>query len=206
MAMASVNVLCMNPEDRETSYANNSSVQKNILLKTRPFLEDTIKDMLSKILPGTCIKVADLGCASAYAIKCYIPCTYFFENDLFDWQGLVQESDVDSFNLPYYTPCKEEMREIIKKEGSFNLDKMEVFEVNWDFEDNDYNENYVFEKNKSGQNFAKIIRAATESILNNHFGEIVINDLFTRYALHVGEHLSRERTKYTIFVVLMTMN
>ncbi|GMI86237.1 hypothetical protein like AT5G04370 [Hibiscus trionum] len=201
MAMASVNVLCMNPEDRETSYANNSSVQKNILLKTRPFLEDTIKDMLSKILPGTCIKVADLGCASG-------PNTFFpaYEIMITITRGLVQESDVDSFNLPYYTPCKEEMREIIKKEGSFNLDKMEVFEVNWDFEDNDYNENYVFEKNKSGQNFAKIIRAATESILNNHFGEIVINDLFTRYALHVGEHLSRERTKYTIFVVLMTMN
>ncbi|GMI86240.1 hypothetical protein like AT5G66430 [Hibiscus trionum] len=368
MAMASVNVLCMNSRDRDTSYANNSSLQKNILLKTRPFLEDTIKDMLSKIFPGTCIKVADLGCASgpntffpAYEIMntitrvcqqlrwespelqvflndlpqndfntvfrsipgfnarlkkdkgdlggtCFIagvPGSFYerlFPNksmhfvhsssslhwlskvprgvennkgniymsksssiDVFEayseqfrmdfskflrlrseemicggrmllslvgrsitdptskdccsvWdlltkslfdlvaKGLVQESDVDSFNLPWYNPCKEEVREIIKKEGSFNLNKMEVFEVNWDFEDNDYNKNYVFEKNKSGQNFAKIIRAATESMLNNHFGEIIINDLFTRYALHVGEHLSRERTKYTIIVVLMTMN
>ncbi|KAK8691945.1 hypothetical protein V6N13_075436 [Hibiscus sabdariffa] len=29
-----------------------------------PIVKDTIKDMLSKIFPVTCIKVADLGCAS----------------------------------------------------------------------------------------------------------------------------------------------
>ncbi|KAE8702686.1 hypothetical protein F3Y22_tig00110482pilonHSYRG00642 [Hibiscus syriacus] len=70
-------------------------------------------------------------------------------------KGLVQESDVDSFNVPYYTPKEQEVREIIKEEGSFNLDKIEVFEVNWDFEDDYGNQSYVFEKNKSGQMLQK---------------------------------------------------
>ncbi|KAH1033581.1 hypothetical protein J1N35_045755 [Gossypium stocksii] len=61
---SSANVHCTNATDKQISYANNSSLQKKVLLKTRPFLEDTIKDMLSKMAPVPCIKVADLGCAS----------------------------------------------------------------------------------------------------------------------------------------------
>lgn len=45
------------------------------------------------------------------------------------------KSEVDSFSVPYYFPCKEEVREIIEKDGSFVLDKLESFEVNWDFEE-----------------------------------------------------------------------
>ncbi|KAK8515617.1 hypothetical protein V6N13_139412 [Hibiscus sabdariffa] len=293
-AMASANVFCMNPRDKDISYADHSTLQRNILLKTMPILKDTIKDMLSKILPVTCIKVADLGCASGpnaffptYEIMdtiiricqqshCESPELQVFLNDLpyndfntvfrsvpdfkkdkgdlrgpcfiagvpeemidggrmllsltgrsiidptsndccFLWdlltkslidlvdKGLVQESDVDSFNIPFYTPCKEEVMEIIEKEGSFNLHKMKVFEDNWDFEDNDHDTNFVFDKNKSGQNFAKTIRAGAEPMLASHFGEIIIDDLFTRYAYHVGEYLSREKTKYITIVVSMTM-
>ncbi|KAB1996694.1 hypothetical protein ES319_D13G249200v1 [Gossypium barbadense] len=61
---SSANLHCTNATDKQISYANNSSLQKKVLLKTRPFLEDTIKDMLSKMVPVPCIKVADLGCAS----------------------------------------------------------------------------------------------------------------------------------------------
>ncbi|KAA8520356.1 hypothetical protein F0562_014612 [Nyssa sinensis] len=49
--------------------------------------------------------------------------------------GLVEEADVDSFHLPFYSPYKDEVKDIIHKEGSFNLDKLEVFEVNWDASD-----------------------------------------------------------------------
>ncbi|KAK8515624.1 hypothetical protein V6N13_139404 [Hibiscus sabdariffa] len=346
VTMASANALCMNPGDKDISYANHSSVQKNILLKIRPFLEDTITDMLNKILPISFIKVADLGCASGpntffptfeivdtitrvcqqsnvdspelqvflndlphndfntifrsipsfherlkkdkgdLMVPCFIvgvPGSFYerlfptrsmhfvhsanclhwlskvprgvennkgniymsksssddvfkayskqFQMDfskflrfrseevieggqmllallgrnitdptnkdcfpiwdlltksLFDLvaKGLVQESDVDSFNIPFYTPCQKEVREIIEKEGSFNLERMEVFEENWDFEDNDYNTNFVFEKNRSGQNVAKTVRAVIESMLANHFGESIIDDLFTIYAYH----------------------
>ncbi|KAK8515616.1 hypothetical protein V6N13_139413 [Hibiscus sabdariffa] len=363
MAMASVNVLCMNPKDKDISYANNSSIQKNILLKTKSILEETIKDTLSKFMLVTCMKVADLGCASG-------PNTFFPTNEIMDtitricqqshrespelqvflndlpqndfntvfrsisdfkkdkgdlrgscfiaglpgsfyerlfpnksmhfihsstslqwlskvprglennkgniymskssshdvfkayseqfqidfsnflhlrseemidggrmllsligrsitdptskdccslWdlltkslldlvaKGLVHEFDVDSFNLSYYNPCREEVIEIIENEGSFNLDKIEIFEENWDFEDNDYSPNFIFEKNKSGLNVAKTIRAISESILASQFKEIIIDDLFTRYAQHVGEHLSHEKTKFIIIVVSMTM-
>ncbi|MBA0817140.1 hypothetical protein Gohar_001727, partial [Gossypium harknessii] len=121
-------------------------------------------------------------------------------------EGLVCESDVDSFNVPYYYPCKEEVREIIEKEGSFVLNKLEIFEVNWDFEDDVCNENFVLEKSKSGRNVANCIRAITESMIASHFGDTIIDDLFSRFAQHVGEHLSCEKTKYYVTIVVsMTM-
>ncbi|KAL4385885.1 hypothetical protein GQ457_09G031410 [Hibiscus cannabinus] len=46
--------------------------------------------------------------------------------------GVVKEEDVDSFNLPLYTPCKEEMAEIVEREGSFEINNLQVFEVDTD--------------------------------------------------------------------------
>ncbi|TYH62971.1 hypothetical protein ES332_D07G157800v1 [Gossypium tomentosum] len=74
-----------------------------------------------------------------------------------------------------------------------------------DFEDDICNENFVFENSKSGRNVANCIRAITESLVASHFGETIIDDLFSRYAQHVGERLSYEKTKQVTTVVSMTM-
>ncbi|KAK2640004.1 hypothetical protein Ddye_027799 [Dipteronia dyeriana] len=60
--------------------------------------------------------------------------------------GLVEATKVDSFNVPSYTPCEEEVREIVEIKGSFNLDKMEIVEVNWDPSDDPSNERDLFRK------------------------------------------------------------
>ncbi|XVF81953.1 hypothetical protein PTKIN_Ptkin16aG0003600 [Pterospermum kingtungense] len=62
--MAAQKVLCMNAADHEISYANNSFLQKSVISKVRPILEESITDMFSKIAPTSMIKVADLGCSS----------------------------------------------------------------------------------------------------------------------------------------------
>ncbi|KAE8678836.1 hypothetical protein F3Y22_tig00111402pilonHSYRG00342 [Hibiscus syriacus] len=80
-------------------------------------------------------------------------------------EGLVHEASVDSLNMPYYYPCEEELRETIEDEGSFTPDLIENFELNWDFDDNVGNENFVFEKSKSGQKVANYVRALTEPML-----------------------------------------
>ncbi|KAK7841246.1 salicylate/benzoate carboxyl methyltransferase [Quercus suber] len=41
-----------------------------------------------------------------------------------------RSNDVDSFNLPYYEPCMEEVKAIIEDEGSFNVDRLQMFEFN----------------------------------------------------------------------------
>ena len=104
-------------------------------------------------------------------------------------QGLIEEADIDTFNLPHYTPFIEEVKTIVEKEGSFVIDQLETFEVNWDGNDNEENKNYVFNKFTCGQTVSRCFRAVLESLLADHFGEAIINDLFERFAELIGEHL-----------------
>ena len=43
----------------------------------------------------------------------------------------------------------------------------------------------------------------SESLLADHFGEAIIDDLFERYAERIGEHLSMEKTKNFNIVISM---
>lgn len=62
--MSLVNVLHMNAAgNHQCSYADNSTVQKNVMLNARKVLEDTIKDFGTDGFPE-CFKLADLGCSS----------------------------------------------------------------------------------------------------------------------------------------------
>ncbi|KAK6162744.1 hypothetical protein DH2020_002585 [Rehmannia glutinosa] len=88
--------------------------------------------------------------------------------------GLVKEDDLYSFNMPVYAPCPQEVEAIIRGEGSFNLDKMEVVRVPWDANDNDdYNNDMVFDKYRSGKLVANCVRAFMEPLLACHFGSSI---------------------------------
>ncbi|XP_057990577.1 probable jasmonic acid carboxyl methyltransferase 2 [Hevea brasiliensis] len=119
-------------------------------------------------------------------------------------EGLIEKDNVDSFNLPWYTPFSREVIEIIEMESSFEINNMKTFGMNWDPNDNDENQDYVFDKSTSGENVASCVRAALESLLASHFGEATIDELFSRYARNVGEYLSKEKTKYNFLVISMT--
>ncbi|KAL0374169.1 UNVERIFIED_CONTAM: Benzoate carboxyl methyltransferase [Sesamum radiatum] len=47
-------------------------------------------------------------------------------------EGLIKEADLHSFNMPIYTPSKQEVEAAILSEGSFTSDKLEHFPVPWD--------------------------------------------------------------------------
>ncbi|KAK2639993.1 hypothetical protein Ddye_027788 [Dipteronia dyeriana] len=57
-------VPCMNAENEATSYANNSLLQNTVILKVRPVLEETIKEMLISTGFPASFNVAYLGCSS----------------------------------------------------------------------------------------------------------------------------------------------
>lgn len=112
---------------------------------------------------------------------------------------------LDSFNLPYYNPTEDELIKIIKKEGSFIVDKLEKFEVNYDPSVDDLNDKeFVFNENQSGRSIADCIRAATEPMLVSHFGKIVIDALFDRYAVNVTQNLAVEKVRIVDMVVSLT--
>ncbi|KAJ4982249.1 hypothetical protein NE237_033086 [Protea cynaroides] len=121
-------------------------------------------------------------------------------NDLVS-EGLIEETKVDSFNLPFYAPSYKEVEATICGEGSFYLDQLEIFDINWDESDDDDNREFTFDKFISGQKMAKAIRAVVEPLIACHFGDAVIDVLFNRYIEYVGNHLSMEEGKFVSFVI-----
>lgn len=116
---------------------------------------------------------------------------------MIQFQGLVKEKDVDSFNLPYYEPCMEEVKAIIEEEGSFNADRLQMFEFNDPNGDID-------NKYQSAQSMANGLRAVTEAMLASHFGETIIDNLFAKFAKHMAEEFCQKMTRYISIVTCMT--
>ncbi|KAL4579697.1 hypothetical protein LXL04_015855 [Taraxacum kok-saghyz] len=122
-------------------------------------------------------------------------------------EGLVEESYINSFNLPFYAPCEDEVRNAIHNEGSFTLDSLKVFLVNWDPYDEDYtNTKDSKELNHShGKNTAKTIRAVTEPLLTSHFkNSINLDVLFQRFEEQVAEDLAKKKTRYFNVTISLT--
>ena len=120
-------------------------------------------------------------------------------------QGLIQESDVNSFNIPLYTAYSDEIRDIIQSHGSFSLDILETFEVDMDPYGAD-NENVKVsdEPINPGKRAAKIMRAVIEPVLVTHFGNSAMDLLFKKLEKNVDEHLAIEKTKYFMIAISLT--
>ncbi|KAE8717822.1 hypothetical protein F3Y22_tig00110020pilonHSYRG00112 [Hibiscus syriacus] len=118
-------------------------------------------------------------------------------------QGVVKEEDVDSFNLPLYSPCKEEIAEIIKREGPFEINTLQVFEVDKDplLRQLLCNKDCI----EIGNFFANSARAVLEPIICSHFGEAIIDKLFMRLAAYTADALNLGMTyKHANIVVSLT--
>nr|BCT65987.1 putative methyltransferase [Lotus japonicus] len=100
-------------------------------------------------------------------------------------EGLVEEEKVNSFDVPYYAPCIEELKLEIEKEGSFMVISHEAYEIDWGA-----GMELQSDSTSRGELVARTIRAVAESILEFHFGSHIIDEVFRRYAKLVEEQLS----------------
>ncbi|KAF5481273.1 hypothetical protein F2P56_001940, partial [Juglans regia] len=105
-------------------------------------------------------------------------------------KGLIEEEKMDSFNIPQYTPSPSEVKSEVLKEGSFSIDCLEVSEVNWSI----YN-------NNDGYNVAQCMRAVAEPLLVSHFGEAIIEEVFSRYREILSDRISKENTRFVNVIV-----
>ncbi|KAC9410949.1 hypothetical protein E3N88_45886 [Mikania micrantha] len=122
-------------------------------------------------------------------------------------EGLVQESDINSFNLPFYFPHEDELRTIIEAEGSFSLNNMNTFELIWGQHDNDYiniDESKCEYTHNDGEDTANLIRAITEPLFASHFGNSIIDMLFKKCEKIAAKHLATKNTRHLSVVVSLT--
>ncbi|XP_009109969.3 salicylate carboxymethyltransferase [Brassica rapa] len=110
-------------------------------------------------------------------------------------QGEIEEEKLDSYELHFYAPSAAEIEGEVNKEGSFELEKLDMLEVDMEWG----NEDGI----SYGKAVAKTIRAVQESMLASHFGEEILDKLFDTYGRIIDEEVAKEDIKHiTLFVVL----
>ncbi|XP_022941186.1 jasmonate O-methyltransferase-like [Cucurbita moschata] len=116
-------------------------------------------------------------------------------------QGLVDAEKIESFNAPFYAPCMEEVRMEIEKEGSFDIDQFEEFDVEWDGLAEGANSG--LKSLSRGQRVAKTIRAVVETMLESHFGfgGEIMDELFEGYEAIVEDYLLQNTVTNTNLVI-----
>ncbi|KAK9286787.1 hypothetical protein L1049_015192 [Liquidambar formosana] len=80
-------------------------------------------------------------------------------------EGIISEAEIDSFNLPIYSPSPEEMRMIIQRNGCFGIAKLELKP----------------EMRSDSPPATGDFRAGMEEIFRQHFGSEIVEQLFNRY-------------------------
>ncbi|KAL6594290.1 hypothetical protein ACP70R_048483 [Stipagrostis hirtigluma subsp. patula] len=115
-------------------------------------------------------------------------------------KGLVEKEKLESFNLPVYGPSVAEVKEVVMQSHMFNMNHIKLFEANWDPYDDSEGDD-VQDSARSSMNAAKCIRSVLKSLIACHFGETILDALFTEFACLVAKHLEEEKTKYAIIVM-----
>lgn len=109
-------------------------------------------------------------------------------------QGEIEKEDIDSYDVHFYAPTKDEMEAEIRREGSFELERFEMFETE--------KELYKVSDNY-GTEVAMTVRAIQESMLSHHFGEGILDALFEIYGRMVEEEMLKEEINPITFVVVL---
>ncbi|XVF83911.1 hypothetical protein PTKIN_Ptkin16aG0532000 [Pterospermum kingtungense] len=110
-------------------------------------------------------------------------------------KGLIDEEKLDFFNVPYYTPYHEEVQSMVDHEGSFTTEFIDTVAI----ETGDQN---VWSGPESR---AKGIRAFTEPMVSQQFGEGVMNKLYDKVLEILVEDFKQgeQSTKGVSIVVIL---
>ena len=102
-----------------------------------------------------------------------------------------------------YNPCVEEVRQVIEREGSFNIHQLETSHISWSVGYENNNKGLELNEHARAKNVADNIRAVSESLLASHFGSAIMDDLFHRFTIKISAHLEMGLGAYTVLFIYL---
>ncbi|XP_062076788.1 probable caffeine synthase MTL2 isoform X2 [Humulus lupulus] len=167
-----------------------------------------------EIVIGGCMVLTMIGSAISNDPKHVLEIMGRALNDMV-FEGIVEEKSLDNFNMPVYCPTAKEVRMVIEDEGSFKLQKLEVFEIAWDAGLNEEKGKIIhsiivdddnIDKYNRGKYVSDYMRAVLEPILMKQFGESIMDDLFERFTHKIIESMANENWHYINLAISLTKN
>ncbi|KAL4292138.1 hypothetical protein GQ457_14G003990 [Hibiscus cannabinus] len=109
-------------------------------------------------------------------------------------QGEIEEEKVDCYDVHFYAASRNEIEDEVRREGSFGLERLEMFEI----------EKQVKDGETYGTAVAMTVRAIQESMLCNHFGDgINLDALFGNYAKMVDQEMAKQEINPITFLLVL---
>ncbi|KAM6591692.1 hypothetical protein CsatA_014297 [Cannabis sativa] len=111
-------------------------------------------------------------------------------------KGVVEEEKVDSYDVHFYAPSKDEIEEEVRREGSFELTLLDMFEI-------EKNSNINYNEMSQGRTIAMTVRAIQESMIAQHFGEDILDTLFEIYANMIDQEIAKQDIRPITFLAVL---
>ncbi|KAK4284750.1 hypothetical protein QN277_001536 [Acacia crassicarpa] len=108
-------------------------------------------------------------------------------------ENLIEEEKLEHFNVPTYFATLEEVREILKEEGSFfSVERLESVKLSWDGSSLDEEGDKRFkDENERAEFITRNKRSVFEPICKAYFGEGIMDELFLRFKNKVIQFLPK---------------
>ncbi|CAL1387434.1 unnamed protein product [Linum trigynum] len=116
-------------------------------------------------------------------------------------EGLIDQQKLDSFNLPLYMPSAMEVETEVRKQGSFAIEHLELWDMDWNV--------YEGEANLAGDggyNLSKCMKAVFDPVIAHHFhlSREITDEVFRRYALLLSDWMAKESPVFMSLTVSLT--
>ncbi|CAB4308252.1 unnamed protein product [Prunus armeniaca] len=122
------------------------------------------------------------------------------------WDDLVQEGLInsekrDSFNIPVYASSLQDFREVVEADGSFTINKLEIFKGG-----SPIVVNQPDDAAEVGRALANTCRSATGVLIDAHIGEHLGNELFSRVEQRSSRHAKELLEHIQMFYIVASIS
>ncbi|CAL9073727.1 unnamed protein product [Musa textilis] len=115
--------------------------------------------------------------------------------------GLLESEKRDSFNIPVYAACLREFEEVVKAEGSFSINKLQVVKGG-----SPLVVNHPEDASEVGRALANSCRSVAGVLVEAHIGERLSEELFGRLELRAARHARELMEQMQFFHIVASLS
>ncbi|XP_073308804.1 indole-3-acetate O-methyltransferase 1-like [Primulina huaijiensis] len=122
------------------------------------------------------------------------------------WDDLVQEGLIssekrDNFNIPVYAPSLEDFKEVVEADGSFSINKLQVFKGG-----SPLVVNHPDDEAEIGRALANSCRSVSGVLVDAHIGDKLSDELFSRVASRATSHANELLDQLQFFHIVASLS
>ena len=116
-------------------------------------------------------------------------------------QGLIASEKRDNFNIPVYAPSLQDFKEVVEADGSFAINKLEVFRGG-----SPLVVSFPDDATEIGRAMANSCRAVSGVLVDAHIGDRLSEELFSRVASRAASQANELLEQLQFFHIVASLS